>query len=290
MKNEQLSLMLFPFDVDILYHHMTLSECFALAKNAGISLVDVMNVPKESIPVCLDAMKKTGIKVQCYIGSISFFSTGEQEITEAFQNHLRAAERLAAKLLMLVPVNVQKDEAVCARLGKAGVRQRLVRCFSEAVSMARNSGIKVCFETTPQDYTCLSGAEDCLWILNQVPELGLIYDTANMLPHGDDPLRYYEALKDHILHTHLKDVMLSEPGDQPAYEKTWDGKAMRCCVSGEGVIPLKDIMTHMVQDGYSGTFALEYCHPEKYPADLQLHTRQLEKHMAFWNDNTDSTF
>ena len=34
-------------------------------------------------------------------------------------------------------------------------------------------------------------------MLERVPGLGLVFDTANMLPHGDDTLTYYEALKEH---------------------------------------------------------------------------------------------
>lgn len=281
MKKEQLSLMTFPLDVDVMYRKMTILECLKLAKSAEIGLVDVMNVSDEALPAYLDAMNETGVKVNCYIGLVSFFSSEEKEIIEAIRTYLRTADLIGAQLLTLVPVNVKEDEIICTGLGKAGIRKRLVSFFSEAVSMAQNFAVKVSFETTPQDYTCLSGIEDCRWILEQVPGLGLVYDTANMLPHGDDPIDYYERLKKHIVHVHLKDVRLSESASRHTYEQTKDGLTMNCCVSGEGVIPIREIIAHLDHDGYNGTVALEYCHPNEYPAGPSQHEQQLRRHLDY---------
>lgn len=287
MQREKTSLMTFTLDIDITMKKMSGAECLQMAKNEGIPYVDVMNPSPNRLQAYISAVKETGIQPLCYIGSVSFFSNNEAKIQKAMETHLRAAAAMGAKFYMIVPVNTMKDKTICARLGKAGVQSNLKKYFSLAVTLAEGSGIKVCFETTPQDYTCLSGAEDCRWILEQVPELGLIYDTANMLPHGDDPVAYYEQLKDHIVHTHVKDVSLSTPTwtDHLLHsEWTKDGKVMRCCMSGEGVIPLKEILRRMEQDGYQGTYALEYCHPAKYPADFTENTNQLKKHMKYFED------
>ena len=199
---------------------------------------------------------------------------------------MHAAAAMGAKLFMIVPVNPQKDGKVCARLGKSEVRKRLKKYFSLAVTLAEGSGIQVCFETTPQDYSCLSGTEDCRWVLEQVSGLGLVYDTANMLPHGDDPLEYYEALKDHIVHVHVKDVALTKATlwDRMIYaERAKSGEVMKCCLFGQGAIPLKEILQRMDRDGYQGTYALEYSHPRKYPATAEQNAARLKEHIAFLN-------
>lgn len=279
------SLMTFTLDIDVAMKKMTVKDCLTLAKNEGIPYVDVMNPSEAREKEYVAAARETGVKPLCFIGSVSFFSEDDAKIKQTLSRHLQSAAGLGAKLYMIVPMNAQKDGKVCAKLGKAEVRNRLKKYFSLAVKLAEGTGIKACFETTPRDYTCLSGTEDCLWILEQVPGLGLVYDTANMLPHGDDPLEYYEALKAYIVHTHVKDVALTNATWKDKLfraERAKTGEVMKCCVFGEGVIPLKEILHRMKQDGYPGTFALEYSHPEKYPADFPMNTQQMKKHMAFF--------
>lgn len=281
---ERFSLMTFTLDIDVAMKKMTVKDCLTLAKNEGIPYVDVMNPSDARVKEYVAAAKETGVKPLCYIGSVSFFSNDGEKIEQVLSKQLQSAAELGAKLYMIVPMNVQKDEKICAKLGKAEVQNSLKKYFSLAVKLAEETGIKVCFETTPQDYTCLSGTEDCCWILEQVPGLGLVYDTANMLPHGDDSLEYYEALKEHIVHVHVKDVALSKAAWKDKLfraERAKSGEVMKCCVFGKGVIPLKEILRRMERDGYQGTFALEYSHPEKYPADFTVNARQLRKHIEF---------
>lgn len=282
---ERFSLMTFTLGIDVAMKKMTVKDCLTLAKNEGIGYVDVMDPSEARVQEYAAAAKETGVKPLCFIGSVSFFSNSEEKIKQTLSAHLRSAAELGAKLYMIVPMNVQKDEKVCAKLGQAEVRNRLKKYFSLAVELAEGTGIKVCFETTPREFTCLSGTEDCRWVLEQVPGLGLVYDTANMLPHGDDPLEYYQALKKYVIHTHVKDVSLSKATWKDKLfhaERARSGEVMKCCVFGEGVIPLKEILNRMEKDGYQGTFALEYSHPEKYPADLAANTQQLKNHMTFF--------
>ena len=285
MDGERLSLMTFMMDSDIVRKKISVEESLQLAQCEGIPYVDVRVLSKNDIEQYVDAMEATGVKTLCYIATVSFFSNEEEAIKEKLLDHLDTAAKLQAKFFMIVPVEAQTDGTICAEMGRASVQETLKKYYSMAVSLAEDSGIQICFETTPHDFSCLSGTEDCRWLLEQVPDLGLVYDTANMLPHGDDPLEYYEALKQYIVHTHLKDVTLNEPtemGTQLGAEITADGQIMKCCVSGEGVIPLGEIVKRMNEDGYQGYFALEYCHPKSYPADYAQHTEHLRIHMAFF--------
>ena len=287
MIQERFSLMTFRLDVDVLLGWITAEECLLLAKQAGIPYVDVMNPSQRRVAEYVRGGERTDVRTHCYIGSVSFFSNRENSIRRLLLRHLRSAEALGAKLFMIVPVNAQIDELICRKLGKAEARKRLEKYFSLAVDLARGRNIRVCFETTPQDYTCLSGAEDCRWILERLPELGLVYDTANMLSHGDDPLEYYEALKNHIVYVHLKDVTLVKAGLLDCIlgaERTKDGCVMKCCVSGQGVIPLAEILNRMERDGYKGKYALEYSHPDNYPAGYSQNACYLAKHMDFWEN------
>lgn len=112
--------------------------------------------------------------------------------------------------------------------------------------------------------------------------MGLVFDTANMLPHGDDPLESYEALKDRIVHVHLKDVALVNA--KPSLiepEVAADGRLMRGTVFGNGAIPVKEIYDRMRADGYSGTFAIEYIRPKADCCSLQAHESHLNAYINY---------
>lgn len=284
MDKSRCSLMTFTLDIDVAMRKLSVKEILLLAKNAGISLVDVQNLSPQSLQAYRHASEEAGVRTHCYIGHVSFFSIPEETVRRELQKHLKTAAALDAKLFMIVPLNVVRDKKICAKLDTDQIRQRLKKYFTMAVELAEGTGIHVCFETTPHEFSRLSGIEDCRWVLEQVPNLGLVFDTANMLSHGDDPVEYYEQLKEYMVHIHVKDVAVLKPRWKhyllPS-EWTKEGQIMQCCVFGQGVIPLKEILRRMEKDGYQGIYALEYCHPEKYPASLEHHVHQMKPHMAF---------
>ena len=79
-------------------------------------------------------------------------------------------------------------------------------------------------------------------MLQSVEGLEFVFDTANMLPNGEDPQESYEKLKGRISHVHLKDVVLLPWEHLPKHaEYTPDGKLMVVVVWGEGLIPVQSI-------------------------------------------------
>ena len=137
-------------------------------------------------------------------------------------------------------------------------------------------GIKVCVEDTPTCRLPLSSIAECGKLLKAVPGLGLVYDSANMIPGGDDPLEFYEKLKDYICHVHLKDVCRTE---KKCLDECWDGTYIRSCLWGEGIVPVKEITRHLEKDGYRGSCAIEYVAPEKL--GLFANEHQLRKFLDY---------
>ena len=278
----ELSLMTFPLNVDIATKSMTVRDSLQMAADCGIAYVDVMRVKRKNIPIYREAMTATGTKVYCYISYNSFLAKAAV-IRETLRQDLKIASELGAKLMMIVPYLPFMDERRLVRLDRTTVLNKMVDGFSAAVEESNSFGISVCFEITPHEFTHLSGTEDCQYVLDHVPGLGLVFDTANMLPHGDSPLEAYEALKKYVVHVHLKDVALSEAKfSLLPCEHTVDGKRMQNAVFGEGVIPVKELYDRMRKDGYTGVFAIEYAHPGGR-CDLQKNEAQLRKHLLHLN-------
>jgi sugar phosphate isomerase/epimerase len=78
-------------------------------------------------------------------------------------------------------------------------------------------------------------SEQLAWILAEVdsPALGVCFDTANAVRVGDDPLRAAEALADHVIAAHVKDVA-ADP---------WHPRSgPRSVPLGTGVLPIASIL------------------------------------------------
>ena len=90
----------------------------------------------------------------------------------------------------------------------------------------------------------------------------------------------YEALKDRIVHVHLKDVaLLDAKPNLFENEVAADGRLMRGTVYGKGVIPVKEVFDRICSDGYNGVFAIEYVRPKSETCNLHEHGSYLKPYL-----------
>ncbi len=276
----RMSLMTFAMGLDILTGKISAEQTLLIAKECGVPSVDVMCVPEKKVSVYQDAVRKTGISVYCYITNISFFRS-DDSIAAAIRQELQVAQQLGAKLLMIVPSGAPEIRQA-KRMVRTAVAERMAHGFQMAVDLSCGTGITVCFETTPHDALCLSGTDDCRTVLDMVPDLGLVLDSANMLPHGDTALDAYTRLKDRIIYVHLKDVSLVQRHTfLSAPERAADGRIMQCTVWGQGCVPVRALYEKMLADGYTGRFAIEYIPPRVKKRTVDDHVQQLKRYLAY---------
>ena len=91
-----------------------------------------------------------------------------------------------------------------------------------------------------------------------MPGLKLIFDTGNPVFQRDrsksepypwqDPLEFYKAVKEHVVHVHIKDCLNPIDGNDEPEQYTLPGK---------GLARLPEILSALCADGYDGTFAIE---------------------------------
>lgn len=202
------------------------------------------------------AMHSSGVECGCIITTPPFYSAPKQ-----VRNKLKTAFKLAADLgadtLMVVPGSTGMDNRACAKLSRYEMLDRAAQHYALAVELGRQYGIRVGFENTPADYKPLASAEDCRWLLDKVPGLGMIFDTGNFRVAGtdSDELAAYELLKDRIIRVHVKDVVV---GRFDSGEACVDGQKIRAVTTGSGVIPVEALLGHLHDDGYNGVLAVEY--------------------------------
>lgn len=101
-------------------------------------------------------------------------------------------------------------------------------------------------------------AQHSLRLVEEVPGLKLIFDTGNPVFQRDrskpepypwqDALEFYQAVKEHVIHVHIKDCLHPPQGSE---------EPERYTLPGEGQCRLTDIRSALSVDGYDGAYAIE---------------------------------
>lgn len=257
-----LSLMSFSMYRDYPKHGFDATGLLQIAAQNDISQLDLLSfevdlLGEAALKTALDA---ADARLNCYITGASFYEAPdkvEAELTAA----LERTKRLGGNRLMVVPgSNTAAEEALCAAMTRQQMLDRAVECFALAVELGRRYGIAVCFENTPHACKPLAAPQDCLYVLQHVPGLGLVFDTGNfrVADTACDELAAYELLQQYIVHVHLKDVVV---GNFAVGERCMDGQHIRPVVTGSGIIPMEELLHALQRDGYQGSLAVEYSAP-----------------------------
>lgn len=233
-----------------------------IIKESGLDEVDLMQMEfriygKDALSA---ALKKYNIRCGCLIMEAPFY-TNPDGVETAVRTALELAKEIGTSNLMIVPGNTDApDRMTCERLGRQGILDQTVECFRKAVELANPYGIQVMFENTPHYFKPLSSALDCMYVLEQIPDLGFVFDTANfrVADTKNDELKSYELLKERIVRFHLKDVRI---GNYPKGEVCVGGQIMKLVMEGSGMIPIESLIQRSLADGFGGTYAIEYAAP-----------------------------
>lgn len=263
------------FAMDLARRRLRMREIMRFAADNGVRYVDVNQTKASQADAFHRDLEDTGVQVYCYVTFAPFFDS-EQKIRAKLRKDMEAAQALGAKLLLITPYTPFRDDKKVLRAGKDGCFLRFVNGFRIAVDMAKNYDLQVCFESVPRASVHLAGAADCRRVLDAVPGLGFVLDTANALVVGENAEDVYEALKDRMVYVHLKDVVLQEaPKSFLPDERTPDGRRIVMVPFGDGIIPTAVLYHRILADGYTGIFGIEYARPEFNSCNLVENRIQL---------------
>ena len=126
-------------------------------------------------------------------------------------------------------------------------RAEVIRRLRELCRMAEANGIILGHENC--DGWAGNGPEATLSCLADVgsPALKLIFDTGNPVTFGQDAWTYYQAVREHIVHVHIKDYV-RDPSVSGGYRAVFPGK-------GGGRV--RDIVADLKRTGYDGWYSIE---------------------------------
>lgn len=122
----------------------------------------------------------------------------------------------------------------------------LTACLDKAAA----TGVTLCYENHTKGYAWTYNdfsqpADRFLEIVRRTEGTGLrlLYDTANTLAAGDDPIAVLAAVKDRVSVVHVNDIQRAghfEP-----------------CLLGTGVAPVPEIFRILIQNGFNGWVSVE---------------------------------
>ncbi len=275
--------MTFPILIDFAYKKMSVNDICLLAKSYGINHLDMMSMEIKIYGVdnVKRSLKENNIELNCLISCIPFISGTHDEILSLIDETISLAKEFSCSTVMIVPLasrmmgNGVDPISLIEGYSKEEQMDKLIKYFKITVELASKKDIAICVEDTPTCKIALSGIEDCKKLLESVPGLGLVFDTANMIPAGDDPIEFYQEFKQYIHKVHLKDVKYVEN----SIDECADGRFIAGCPWGEGIIPVNEIMKLLNSDGFISPATIEYC--SNGTKTFDEHSEQLKKFMEY---------
>lgn len=171
---------------------------------------------------------------------------------------------------ILVPENMERTKRVFERAAKLGIPMVTVGSAGESDNEERTEASILAIEELAQAAgdvgikfalklhygQSIYNTKTALRLMEEVkhPALGLNFDATHVGRVGDDPVAAFEALKDHIIHSHIRDTFIEQLKiAAPEYQ-----------IAGRGTVPLKDVVNKMVEVGYEGATVLEIIGAKDY--------------------------
>jgi sugar phosphate isomerase/epimerase len=216
----------------------------------GFPKGNVHDIPDAAFDILVEKVATAGIKINCFGSAVGNWG---KKIDESFESSLAETrraiprmQRLGTKFVRIMSFAVRKDEDQMA--------EERFRRLREVTKMFLDAGIQ------PVHENCMNyggmGWPFTLELLENVPGLKLVFDTANPVFNEDrskpkpwpkqDPWEFYEHVKEHVVHVHVKDARWNNAKNDADYTMPGDGDGK-----------VREILTDLIASGYSGGISIE---------------------------------
>ncbi|ETA82369.1 sugar phosphate isomerase/epimerase family protein [Youngiibacter fragilis] len=121
-------------------------------------------------------------------------------------------------------------------------RDEVLKKLKVFIAIAKEYGIVLIHENEKDIYG--DTKERCLELFNELDSTAFrgIFDFANFVQVGEDTMKCYNLLKDHIVYIHIKDAVTTDKEN---------------VVAGTGEGKVREILKAFIMDGYNGFLTLE---------------------------------
>ncbi len=212
-----------------------LSDQIAAMKDNGIRHLEARTIGNKNF-VDFTVAEAKEVKEQLDANGLRIWSIGSPlgkiDITAPLEPHLdklkhtlELGQIMGSEYIRMFSFYLPADE------DPAVYRDEVMERLGRMAETAKDSGIRLCHENEKGIYGDV--ASRCADILEQIPELGGIFDPANFIQCGQDTLQAWELLKERIIYFHVKDCVEG-------------GKVVPC---GKGIGHVPEILHQFIAQG-----------------------------------------
>lgn len=212
-----------------------LSDQIAAMKDNGIRHLEARTIGNKNF-VDFTVAEAKEVKEQLDANGLRIWSIGSPlgkiDITAPLEPHLdklkhtlELGQIMGSEYIRMFSFYLPADE------DPAVYRDEVMERLGRMAETAKGSGIRLCHENEKGIYGDV--ASRCADILEQIPELGGIFDPANFIQCGQDTLQAWELLKERIVYFHVKDCVEG-------------GKVVPC---GKGIGHVPEILHQFIAQG-----------------------------------------
>ena len=242
----------------------SLPAILSLANESGIKKIELRGTDdvidnrinprflKENQAHTLSLFKKAGVCAHVLDASCQLHRADlyQESIAEA-EATISIASALGIPYVRIFGDKITEDQTACLDRILLGTRR--------LCEFAEDKNVTVLFESHG-DFNCEKNLAPVVRALCDKRNFGIIWDVGKTHQvYPQNPLAFYEAFKDVILHVHIKDV-IGTVDDEPI-------------VPGKGDVDILSILKRLKDDGFKGAVSLEWerrWHPWVEPIEIPL--------------------
>lgn len=222
----------------------------------GVNGANLHELPEEEFNKVADQLDEAGITIPEF-GSL--IGNWGKKITSDFQITLDEISRAIPRMQRLGTKLIRVMSYAQEPWGEDQHEEERFRRLREIHARFADAGLQAIHEN------CMNwggfSPDHTLRLVEEVPGLKLVFDTANPVfqldrskPRADgsfpwqDPLEFYQKVKEHVVHVHIKDCTNPPAGETEPEKYT---------LPGEGQGKVREILAALKADGYDGGLAIE---------------------------------
>ena len=236
-----------------LQENKSVAEICKMASSFGIKGVEIENKrlteDKEGV---LSNLNAGNLEISCMYG---FFDFSHSDDLAPGLHMVDLAEELHIKKIMLIPGFLKKVEFLPI-IYKYKV-DNMVSKLKKVCTYAKEKNIMVVLEDFDDKIAPFATSKQMQYFYENIAELKCAFDTGNFLYSEEDALEVLPKFIHNIGHVHCKDRSFTvKKGETPKI--TVKGRSMYSAAVGSGVIPMKEIVQTILDEGYDDYFAIEH--------------------------------
>lgn len=238
-------------------------DLFKEVKTEGIDALEISatHLKKDYRQLMAD-LRESRLTISCIYET---YDLGKRSLWLAAKKQVDLAKKVGASSILIIPGFLSDEEAAVLN-SKSSSYEETTICMNASdkvqnmkvaliklVSYASSKGVSVTLEDYDGKTAPFSRTYQLKWFVQNVPGLKITLDLGNFAFCDEDVKQAYIHLSKYIVHVHCKDRAEESETNGKSYNR-----GLKPAPCGQGYIPIRDLLSRLLADGYNGYLAIEH--------------------------------